>query len=180
MAKRPAVALCLFFPAGILLVLFLNDFTNFVLSHQYIPVFEKARYILVNNETFTEADLNGGKYLWAISTFTVLCVLLKRKITERNMEWLSLLCTTAFLYTVFLLIPQFSLRSTLLISQILLGWLFVMIVSPVSWYLVRSVFTIILIRKMMSLLNQPSNELMAMWGQFPYWEWIPGYFFIGQ
>lgn len=177
LAKKRSLAITLFFPAGVIFVLCLNSFIQFVLAHQYVPGFEKALYILINAEPFNSADINAGKY-FALVCIVVLSIFLIRRNRENSEvhQWRSVLLTTGFLYCAFLLIPQFSLRSTLLISQIMLGWLFALIVGASNWQLVRIFFFMILFNKTFALLTSSPGDEMGYWGQFHYWGIFPGYF----
>lgn len=176
LAKRPRLAFFLFVPIGILFVLGWRKFVDFVLAHQYFPGFEKALYVLTNSESFTDLDLSSGRYLVIVCLLIVFALLYEKSRDETRTQWRSILLTTAFLYGIFLVIPQFSLRSTLLISQILIGWLLVQALPSTSWLFIRIFFVVILIKKMLSLIAPPTDG-MGFWGQFHYWGIYPGYFF---
>lgn len=181
LAKRPRIALWIFLPLGFLFVLGVNELIDFTVRHQHIPGVEKAMYVLYNTKPFSESDLNAGKYLVLVSFFALLSLFSSRRDEgEERKECLSLLLSTLFFYCIFLLIPQFSLRSTLLVNQVLLGWLFAKIINPISWRFVRIFFLIVLVYKTVGLMSLTSSGDMGFWGQFHYWGRFPGYFLIGE
>lgn len=178
LAKRPRVAWWFFVPIGVLFILGWRKFIELVLAHQYLPGFEKALYILTNTESYTSVDVSSGRYLVLICALVLLSVFVfsEKERNEVRTQWRSVLFTTTFLYVAFLVIPQFSVRSTLLISQIMLGWILVKALPPGSSGLVRICFSVILIKKTLSLM-MPSTSGMGFWGEFHYWGIYPGYFF---
>jgi len=175
-ARRGKLAPVVFVLCGVFFALFTNQFVEFVMSNPDIPGFEKSLYLLYNEQTFTASDLNAGKYLAVVSAFSIFTFHRQVGLGKTARGWRRVLLLTTFFYGVFLVIPQFSLRSTLVIAQLLLGWLFALVVAPLNWKFARVLFLVVLLHKFIGLV-WPSSDAMGFWGQFHYWNWYPGYFF---
>jgi len=141
---------------------------------------EKLTYYENFSNGFTDADLGILKLLvlpailLLISAMVINSKLIKFRMLDIK-DWTLLYLTFFLLHIIFLPIPLLSLRLTMIISNILLGWIIFNILNEHYKILYSSILIIIIWRVSILFDSNPDN-MMRYWSLYNSFSFYPGYY----
>ena len=164
------LVLCL----GIVFMLFFNQVVEIAVTSDidFIRVASKLSYYTTSNETYTDADMSGLKFI-SISCFVAL---LSAKYMPQG--WGLLVLLVGVLYVLFLPYPLVSLRTFLIFVAILAGYIASFMAFRIGWTQISWLAFIYALYTILKQFNVADNYPFTLWDKFDWIGHYPFYYFL--
>lgn len=159
---------------GVAFMLFFNRLVAIAVASNidFIRVVSKFTYYTMTEESFTDADLSGLKFV----TISCAAAFLSAKYMPKG--WGLLILLVSVLYVLFLPYPLVSLRTFLIFVQILAGYIASFMAFRIGWPIVSWLASAYALYTIVKQFNVAGDYPFALWDKFYGIGYYPFYYFL--